>query len=276
MLNTELRKVARDRIGLEFEEQDRQLDRAIGEKLSGFMKRGTLQSSMAARAVGELYGNDMRVRGETSLACLLSVCSTFGVTPEGDLRSELESFLSKELAEQKTQKEQQLQNQAPIKGASPSMWEIASTEFESGYDIATRKLRSDLDLYVAVLNRPQSLTDSSTANVTVHGNVGVVQTGAYASSSISIDATARGEITAALEVLAAALAEMQEGQGFNKSEIVELIDESKAELAKDKPNVSRLRGLLPSIALAIQTSAALRPAYEILKRALALMGITGL
>ena len=114
MLDTELRKVARDRIGLEFEEQDRQLDRAIGEKLSGFMKRGTLQSSMAALAVGELYGNDMRVRGETSLACLISVCSTFGVTPEEDLRSELESFLGKELAEQKTQKEQQLQNQAPI------------------------------------------------------------------------------------------------------------------------------------------------------------------
>jgi hypothetical protein len=77
-------------------------------------------------------------------------------------------------------------------------------------------------------------------------------------------------------VLAAALAEMQGEQGFNKSEIVELIDESKAELAKDKPNVSRLRGLLPSIALAIQTSAALRPAYEIFKRALALMGLTGL
>jgi hypothetical protein len=52
-----------------------------------------------------------------------------------------------------------------------------------------------------------------------------------------------------------------------------MVADSKAELAKPTPNKSKLAALLGGVAVTIQTVASLRPAYDAVKGALALLGI---
>ena len=61
---------------------------------------------------------------------------------------------------------------------------------------------------------------------------------------------------------------------FDKAEVLELVQDSKTEADKQKPNLTRLKGALLVIANSIQSVAGLRPAYETLKGALALVGVT--
>jgi hypothetical protein len=60
--------------------------------------------------------------------------------------------------------------------------------------------------------------------------------------------------------------------GVNKAELAELIDESRAEISKDRPNVTRLRGLLSGIGSVTHYVAGLRPAYENLRDAATWIG----
>lgn len=62
--------------------------------------------------------------------------------------------------------------------------------------------------------------------------------------------------------------------GFSKGEVIELIDDSRAEIRKQNPNSMRLKTCLMSIAVSIQTVAALKPTYEIIKLALSHFHIT--
>jgi hypothetical protein len=60
---------------------------------------------------------------------------------------------------------------------------------------------------------------------------------------------------------------------YPKEEIVELITEAQSEVAKPKPNGTKLRSALTDISTAIQTVGSLNDAYQLLKAALIPFGI---
>jgi hypothetical protein len=62
--------------------------------------------------------------------------------------------------------------------------------------------------------------------------------------------------------------------GFSKEEVIELVDDSRAEVEKPNPNITQLKTYLIGVAISIQTVASLKPAYEAIKLALSRFHIT--
>ena len=140
---------------------------------------------------------------------------------------------------------------------------------------ALNKVGCEIDLYTAGLERAmRDAQQHRPTSVNVHGPVGILQTGDYstASMTITLDDTSKKEIVTALETVEAAIRDLQDTP-FDKAELLELIRESKAEASEHQPKTTRLKGFLLGIATSIQSVAALRPAYETLKGALALIGV---
>jgi hypothetical protein len=142
---------------------------------------------------------------------------------------------------------------------------------------AIRKVHSEIDLFVAGLEQVARVAQNGGAtHVNIYGGqVGILQTGASstASTTVHLDGTSKREIAKALNTVEKALGEATHVP-FDRAEISEMIEESKSELDKPGPNVSRLRSLMVGVATSIQTVASLRPAYDAIKGGLALMGVT--
>ena len=100
-----------------------------------------------------------------------------------------------------------------------------------------------------------------------NGPVGVLQTGAGAIgiSHQTIDTTARESLEQALDLLAAALAAETALPAQAKSEVVELVQDTRTELAKPTPNTAKLKGYIGGIGAAIQFAPALKACYDTLK-----------
>jgi hypothetical protein len=142
---------------------------------------------------------------------------------------------------------------------------------------AIRKVYSEIDLLMARLEQAASVAQNGgDTHVNIYGGqVGIVQTGASSTASMTVrlDSTSKQEIAKALDTVETALGKAAHAP-FNRAEISEMIRESKSELEKPGPNVSRLRSLMAGVATSIQTVASLRPAYDAIKGALALVGVT--
>lgn len=69
------------------------------------------------------------------------------------------------------------------------------------------------------------------------------------------------------------LARVDELPGYEKDELLDLIEEGRAEVDKAKPNGMRLTSVFSAIATAIQTAGSLQSAYQALKAALLPLGL---
>jgi hypothetical protein len=77
----------------------------------------------------------------------------------------------------------------------------------------------------------------------------------------------------ALDLVEASLPAAANSPGLMADEVLELVDETRAELAKARPNSIRLRIVASGVATAIQTIGMLQPAYQALKAALLPFGV---
>ncbi len=69
------------------------------------------------------------------------------------------------------------------------------------------------------------------------------------------------------------LVEVEKLSGYEKEEVIDLIEEGRAEIDKPKPNSMRVTSVFSMIAAAIGTVGSLGPAYRVLKAALLPFGI---
>lgn len=102
-----------------------------------------------------------------------------------------------------------------------------------------------------------------------------LQTGAHAQATILVGKTDAGttELLRALDLVSDALSKVPALPRHDKDEILELVSDSKAELAKERPNGSRLASFLGMIAAAVGTVADFAPACDALKKAAAGFGL---
>ena len=118
---------------------------------------------------------------------------------------------------------------------------------------------------------------SSATHINIHNsNIGSVQTGAHSSSTVSVQVNHAGfeALSSSLEALATALAGIAELPHHDKDEILELIADSRTELAKEKPNLSKLRSLLSMIGISVGFVADLGSAFDVVKAAAGVVGVS--
>lgn len=108
-----------------------------------------------------------------------------------------------------------------------------------------------------------------------NSSIGAVQTGNHAVANVALQNNSQQitELLKALDVVATELAKVDSIPGHNKDEVLELVEDGKVELAKQKPNVTKLTSYMGMIGAALSGAANMKPAYETFKGAAALVGI---
>lgn len=277
MLDEQVSRLARERIQIEITDQNARLATEIARIKAEMAARGVLNSGATMVRIANLCTEAAKDRGQLAWQTLYRFISTAGVrygkTLADDLKSIVSEFLPPELGDLKAHPKQfaQLLNNQNI------ISELERT-VESGRVMALARVQNEIDLFVVSLKNRQDVSsekaDSTTFNI--YSPVGSIQTGPNAVAFVSqkLDSETRNKLNKVLDLVEQGLSRVDSLPGYPKGEVIEVVREAKAELAKTAPNSTKVRSLLSAVATSIQTVASMKPAYEGLKAALALLGIT--
>ncbi|MGH7325467.1 MAG: hypothetical protein ACREJ9_12595 [Candidatus Rokuibacteriota bacterium] len=264
MIDPEVGKLARERIGPRMEERRRLLSRQIETINNTMAIRGLGSSSVRNKAIQEACEQETAARATLAWENLKAVLAATGVSFSeelaGDLKAEVAQHVhSGDLA--------QLVNAAS--GDDQRIRESVGR--------ALRMIGSDIDLYAVNLKR--TAEDQGRAGQPIYnfmGPVGAVQTGPYATATVvqQFGPAQREALSQALQALRARVEAIEAAAMPQKAELVELIDDARMEVKRDQPNRLRLTSALSGIAMTIQTVGAAPDAYAALKAAAAAVGIT--
>jgi hypothetical protein len=151
-------------------------------------------------------------------------------------------------------------------------------ELDSAKNQALAKVGTEIDLFVHALKKKEAVETNGTSSTVfnIYSPVGSIQTGdsSIANVTQNIDTEVKEQIRKALEDIELALNQPEVEPSSSKTELIEVVQESKDEIQKEKPNVTRLRSLLTTVGTSIQVVSSLKPAYETLKHALTFLGIS--
>jgi hypothetical protein len=153
-------------------------------------------------------------------------------------------------------------------------------EFEGRADLLVAKYNAEAEVFVDHKGHMPGAAHPTAATgttINVAGDVyGVIQSGAGATAWVTttLDAGAREAVSRALAILDRQFAEVRAAGGTPPPQLVEVMEDVRAEIAKPQPNGVRVKSLLTGLALSIQTAGALKAAYDALKTALLALGIT--
>jgi len=139
-------------------------------------------------------------------------------------------------------------------------------------DCALRSVDAEIGLYAAWKQRAlrEAGEQGGPTILNFYSPVGAVVTGEHAQVTVQQILEQRAAILQALEQVRSAASESSEPQA---GQIVEVVAEVVDEVKKEQPNPIKVRGALVGLAGTIQTLASLRPAYDFLKSAAALVGV---
>lgn len=232
--------------------------------------RGALNSGMTVGQISQLVCQEFRTRTHVAWDTLLRVLSEVGVAPANELRQDLVAWIDRFIEDQfqvlATYLNHATSNIGLGTGVGPLQEEATALK---------REFEAKADLLIASLK--QRGASSPTAPVMhFHGTVGAVQTGPFASATVSqhISQADIAALKAVLERIGDELAAAADLAADTRGELSDVLTDVRDELAKQEPNSIRVRQLAAGVATAIQTSASLRPAYEALKAALLPLGIS--
>ncbi len=147
---------------------------------------------------------------------------------------------------------------------------------------ARERLEGEIDLYIVSLANRQSASPIPhvVQNYSFQQSaIGSFQTGANSVANVhqNVEQGAHPQLIAALNNLKAELAKIDRLAAHDKGEIIEIVDDGATEAAKPKPNQTKLKSYLETVGTAVSgtvsTAANLKPAYEGVKVAAALIGI---
>lgn len=273
MPTDELNRLLEQKLSVAFEEREQSLIREYAKRISLFNGKGMLQSSASARSILELYTHEFVIRANTTLYQCKRIASALGTEYSSDLPEMIKATISDVVSQEARSLCSKVRDSVPFKdtdgyGAQPD------NEFENVVDRVVRDMNTEIELWMSILRRSSENVQNGGTNVHIAGNVGIMQTGDYATASqtIVLDAEGKDLLTQALREVSEAI-EADTEILANSDEVKELIADSQSELQKECPNQTKLKATLTAITQSIQTAAAMGPAYQTLKGALALIGI---
>ena len=277
MIDQEISKIANDRIRIEIEEQNKSLRSEIDRIKRELSARGALRSGTTIILVAGLCEDTIKNRAQLIWQTLFRFITTAGISYSPELADELKSLVDHHLPEKLGDLRGFIKQASEIAG-SPKL----SDRFADNLDIcrkqALAKVGTEIDLFVHSLKKKaESIKgEASSAIFNIYSPVGSILTGDNAIANITqnIDTELKVQIQKALEEIISKLNDPEVDTPLPKNELIEVAQESQAEIQKEKPNVTRLRSLLTTVGTSIQVVSSLKPAYETLKQALTFLGIS--
>jgi hypothetical protein len=104
------------------------------------------------------------------------------------------------------------------------------------------QLESELDSYLDTFRIRSPQQSGPAAAVTIHGNVGAVQTGPGSVSNVVLQATYQDRLVRALDDLRAAVERMTDISNDQRQDVITLVDDAKTVVTAERRSGPRLYG----------------------------------
>jgi hypothetical protein len=274
MLDQELLRIARKRIKCELLEDRHRLDSEIAAVKDEMTDRGMLRSSVTVKRVIRVYEDAIVRRVEIVWTTLFRFVTTPGIsyseTLSDDLKAVVESFFPSQVYENSVR--QDIRNSFP--GADHGLRERI---LQDVVKFALDKTFTEIDLFVFALKSQEKMKKEGTIPTVVnfYSPVGSVQTGHHSVANVS--QTINPDVSATLREVLDAVEEhierLETLPGYSKTEIIEIVRESRMEAEKEKPNRAKLQGLLSTVGTAISTVGSMSETYQKLKQTFPWLGL---
>jgi len=271
MLDPKVTELADRIIEVQFEDRQEYLKREIQKLEDEFRLAGQWKSPRLVFLVKELCNHEVVTRTLIVWQALVKVLSAQSVVPVEGLGDALK---------QEVLGHRELIISGPIDCLRKTANKIAPTtisaDLTEGWERARKKALADIDLSILSLESRKEKKEGQVVFNLQGSQIGAIQTGPGA-SAITIQTLSpqdRETLRNVLNRVKQGLDGMEEIPGYEKDEVLDLVEEGQAEINKPKPNSMRLRYVLSATATAIQTVGSLQPAYQTLKAALLPLGIS--
>jgi hypothetical protein len=268
MLDPRVVELVQKRVQIQLKQRNRQFRQEISRVKNEMALKGTL----AVNRFYKRFTDEIETRAGIVWEELKKVLSTIDVYPSEELASDLKQNVGTHLV-------------AITNDLTTGLRKLTSSimktqerdnlvdKLTNTRNKASQRIDNEIELFVLSLSRTKEkeMRAESTKNiVNITGNVGAVQTGQGATANVTqiINPEGREELLQALDDIREYLESGGNLSGFSKEDVIELLDDSRAEIGKPNPNATRLMTYLMGIAAMIQTVADLKPTYEIIKLAL--------
>lgn len=274
MLDIEIINLANRQIQLDIDRQVESLKIEIGRIGADASRRGVYLSSMHFQLVEKACANAVIARGEFVWNILFRCINTVGVSYDADIEQQLKTAVNIHFPEHMNDLKHYVEEIAKKIG----MLNTSSlpNEIEKARLASLNKIYTEIELFLLKLKKTPSEAPYNPPQINIHNsNIGALQTGSGSTANVSqqIDTHAVQEIIKALTLLQKELPSIEALPQNDKSEIIELVDDGIIELKKEKPNFSKVKSFISSIGAAIGVTADLKPAYDTLKVAAAMIGL---
>lgn len=273
MLDQKITQLADKMIRIQFEEREEQLRRDIDLAQSKMAIKGLGHGSAVVRAVYDLCAHDVEIRALIVWQNLVRVLSNAGVLPSEGLAEDLKEAVLKYVPSIYSYPHECLEKVVRLIGIG------SANPLTVPRDRAVMKVNAEIELFVLSLHRrteaKEKQGESPQPVFNFYSPVGAIQTGPGATATVvqMLGPQDREALRNALDRLKQDLTEVEKLPGYEKDEVLDFIEEGRAEVEKARPNSMRLTSVFSAIATAIQTAGSLQPAYQVLKAALLPLGI---
>lgn len=260
-------------IGVQLEERRKQIPLDISVAQRKAAANGMLNSSNFILQVKDVCEREIEIRAVIVWKCLVRLLNTLPDEACDNLASDLKQFLVESIELDYEELTQILNSN--LRG----MLKPEQVAISGARDHVISKHDIEIDLYVDTMVEKQKTESSSMAekhDYHFYGSVGAVQTGSGAQANVvqNLGSEDKQAIKQALALASDAIKTASDIAESQKTELVEIVDETNAELEKESPNSTKLQSLFVTIGTTIQTFASAKPAYQALKGALIPLGIT--
>jgi len=239
--------------------------------------RGHVRSGAMVKRVTDLCIEAVKNRAQLVWQILFRFITTAGISYGEGLSEELKALVAVQLPKQLGDLKGHVSRIAQLAG-SPSLHSSFDAELDAARNAALAKVGTEIDLFVHSLRKKADVQKNNAMSTifNVYSPVGSIQIGdnAIANVSQSVDTDTKHQIISALEQINDILDHPDVDTALPKGELIEVVEESRKELQKEKPNVTRLRSLLTTVGTSIQVISSMKPAYDTLKQAMTFLGVS--
>jgi len=249
------------------------LDTDVSSIYGEGVARGMLHSTITVQRIGQLCARELSVRARFVETHLTRVASETLTELPADLAATLKAEGQLYIREDALQLRDYAQEKANSAYAGHAIHARELVESEEAR--AIKRFQANVDFFVARLETRIAQQQSAPGgpNITVHGAVGAIQTGAGAVANVwpSLSRDDLSRLGPVLEDLAARVSSF-EMPTAKRDELKQVVSEALLEARAPNPNSTKLGGALVAIATTVQGIASGQGAYQALRDMLVLLG----
>lgn len=275
MLETNIVKIAKERMQIEFTDQRKRLQENIQHCINEIASKNMLNSSRTLIMIEDLCVDAITERVQRIWEILFRFVTTAGVRYSEELATELKDTVKNNIPENLNEFKGLVKRNTQRFGIN--VGSAHKPRLVDAYRQALAKISNEIDLFVLSLKRHEEIvkTGELSTTINIYSPVGAIQTGKNAVAHVTqyIDPVIKQQIQDILVSLEKNLLKLDSLPHHPKDEIIELVQEGQSEIRKDKPNLTKIKSILSTAAISIQLVDHLKPTYEILKSVLVHLGI---